>query len=127
MIREREETKRDELSYHLIAITNIEDTQHRLSKWWHKKYGIPPKSLEDHTIEELFIEQLEDFYEANPEEIGKLKEMMLVEDDDWDGTMSDEHEKKMKKFAERVGHVDLTRFQKKSEDNKSDEFEDKYN
>ena len=54
---------------HWVAISNLQDEEYKLERWWRKKYKQPPKPLDDYTTEELFIEFLEDFYEKNPEKI----------------------------------------------------------
>lgn len=94
---------------HRIAISNLRDHERRIIRWWVKKYNQPVKPLEEHTIEELVIEMLEDYYETNPQEIEKF----LSHDagvQDWDGTMPDEHESRMKKVWAKKPQVDLSAF-----------------
>lgn len=87
-------------------------------RWWAKKYRQPLKGFEEHTWEELFIEQLEDFYAANPVEAERFLHEVgqrRVDDDDWDGTVPDEEENARRARGAQVkesGHVDLSKYQK---------------
>jgi hypothetical protein len=66
--------------------------------------------------EELVIEMLEDFYEAQPAEVHKF---LLTEDarehGDWDGRISSEHEERMQKVWKKKKQVDLSKYQSKEE------------
>lgn len=99
---------------HRIAISNLSDNERKIARWWSKKYSQPLKSFEEHTIEELVVEMLEDYYEEKPQEI----ERFLSHDagiQDWDGTMSEEYERKMKKRLAKKPQVDLSKFQDEKE------------
>ncbi len=85
-------------NYHLIAISNLTDPEYQLKRWWCNKYQIPLKSLDEYTIEELFIEMLEDYYADNPKEIEKFKNK---EEEEWDGTMSIEYENSIRPWLEK--------------------------
>ena len=77
---------------HRIAISNLESDEIKLRRWWAKKYRQPPKPLDEYTIEELYIERIEDFYESYPEKAKEFLESVGAKDDDWDGTLPDELE-----------------------------------
>jgi hypothetical protein len=98
---------------HRIAISNLENPTRRIERWWSKKYG-PLKQFEDHTHEELLVEMLEDYYEANPEEVEKFIATEGSRTDTWDGSMSHEYEreiqKRLKKINER-NRVDISKYQ----------------
>ena len=70
----------------LVAISNIRfNNEKSLRAWWHRKYKIPPKPIEDYTFEELLIENFEDFYSNHPEkavEFLKLQPVEVVEVED---------------------------------------------
>lgn len=110
--------KVDERSYHVCAIKNLENFDYVLIRWWRRKYGIPPKPINDYTTEELYVEFLEDFYEEKPNEAEKFKATF---DEPWDGIVSEAHEEKMKEWTKNK-HVDLSQFQS---DEPAD-FEEKY-
>lgn len=107
---------------HRIAISNLRDHERRVIRWWLKKYNQPLKPLEEHTIEELVIEMLEDYYEAHPQEIERFMshDAGLLE---WDGTMSDSHEKRMEKVWKKKPQVDLGKFQDEKELSEEEEAE----
>jgi len=93
---------------HLIAISNLSDGERSLERWWERKYKSAPKAYEDHTLEELLVQMYEDYYEHNPQEIGKFMSRSAPE---WDGTMPAEHEARMKRrYAEKQKDI-LKRFQ----------------
>ena len=99
---------------HLIAISNLSDPDRRIERWWCKKYGQPMRPYLEHTREELMIEFLEDYYENNPNEIGKI--MMKINDEpDWDGQMSADHEVQMQKILKKKKQVDLSGFKSDEE------------
>ena len=83
---------------HRIAIAGLQDHERRTIRWWCKKYRTPIKPLEDHTIEELMVEMLEDYYDNNPAEIERFYESLGRESGliDWDGRMPKEYEVGMK-------------------------------
>jgi len=97
---------------HRIAISNLESHERRVIKWWCKKYGQPVKPLFDHTMEELIIEMLEDYYDAHPIEIDRF----LASENtgsDWDGEMSDEYEADMQRRLAKINkknRVDLDKY-----------------
>lgn len=99
---------------HRIAISNLRDHERRIVRWWCNKYKIPSKPLEDHTIEELLIEMLEDHYERHPQEIERfMDEEVSVQEIGWDGKMSDQHEAEMQKRFKRINEknkVDVSKY-----------------
>ena len=98
---------------HLIAISNIKDPERSLIRWWRKKYKTPEKQFEHHTIEELVIEKLEDFYETHPAEIGRFMAGIGDVDQDWDGTMPTKYEENIQKNLGRFfdkNRVDLSKY-----------------
>jgi len=60
------------------------------------------------------IEYLEDYYEKNPSEIGKI---MLAHNDEpeWDGRMSVDHEVGMQKIFSKKKQIDLSNFKSDEE------------
>jgi len=110
---------------HLIAISNIKDSGSNLIRWWRKKYKAPEKQYEQHTVEELVIEQLEDFYETHPEEVNRFLSGVGDVGEDWDGTMSSQYEagiqKNLADFFNR-NKVDLSKYKS---DKQVDEDEEK--
>ena len=95
---------------HRIAISNLQDHEKRIVRWWCNKYKVPVKPLEDHTMEELLVEMLEDYYERHPQEIERFyDEESAQQEIGWDGRMSDQYEsdmkKRLKKINERKGFV----------------------
>jgi hypothetical protein len=95
---------------HRIAISNLSDGDRELKRWWTKKYGKPLKDFEDHTPEELLIEMYEDYYAKNPQEVQAFEDI-VTRDDEWDGSMPDDHEFEMKKILDKKGKVDLSKYQ----------------
>jgi len=98
---------------HRIAISNLQDHERRAIRWWCKKYRTPLKPLEDHTIEELIVEMLEDHYEARPSEIERFFESLLIEQggETWNGKMSDEYERQMQQRLKKLKPVDISKYQ----------------
>lgn len=95
---------------HLIAISNIQDTQRRLERWWEKKYRTPMRPYNEHTTEELYVEFLEDYYDRNPEEVEKFLNS-LKNEPEWDGKMDAEYERQMQARWKKKKQIDLTQFQ----------------
>lgn len=101
----QEETVED-IHYHRIAVSNLDDIERRLIRHWQKKYGQPQKPLNDYTLEELYIEWLEDYYELHPKEANAVRETMDQKvspqlQEEWDGKLSDEMEKDRQEYWER--------------------------
>ena len=98
---------------HRIAISNLRNDEKRLIRWWCNHYRTPPKPLDDYTLEEIFIEQLENHYLKHPDEMINFLPSP-IEVDDWDGEFSEETEKQLAKMWSRVKtkKVDLSRYQK---------------
>jgi len=110
---------------HRIAISNLNDHEHQLKKWWHQKYRVPPKPVDDYTVEELYVEYLEDFYERHPEEIAAFDKARSGAEE-WDGSEKfrgeDEALALLKRVRQRQGKtVDLSKY--KTEDVSDEEFE----
>jgi hypothetical protein len=112
----RDKSLDDSSNLHRIAIASLQDSNRVLERWWTKKYQRPLKDWEDHVSEELVIEMLEDFYEAQPAEVHKF---LLTEDakqsGEWDGRVSPEHEDRMKKVWSKKKQVDISKYQSKDE------------
>lgn len=106
-------------NFHRIAISNLEDKERELMRWWCKKYRQPLKPLEDMTLEEIYVEHLEDFYERNPEAIAEFNGQK-IDEDDWDGKLPPETEARLKKFHEKH-KVDLSKYKTAGDENLSDE------
>lgn len=100
---------------HRVAISNLESSVRRQEKWWSKKYQTPLKQYEDHIEEELWVEMLEDFYDAHPVEIQRFLDNENVRQvGDWDGRMSDAYEKEIKQKLVKINErnrVDITKYQ----------------
>lgn len=106
---------------HRIAISNLQDHERQVIRWWCKKYRTPQKPFGEHTMEELIVEMLEDFYERNPQEIGKFVARSL-EEPEWDGTMPPEYEAEIQKRLEKINkrqRIDIEQF--RSDEELSDE------
>ncbi len=95
-------------NFHRIAISNLENPRRKIERWWAKKYG-PHKKYEEHTLEELVIEYLEDFYENNPEEITKFLNNEQAQED-WDGQLSPEQEASMQRVWKKKKQIDLSKY-----------------
>lgn len=100
---------------HRIAISNLDNGRRRQERWFSKKYQKPLKEYEDHHEEELWIEMLEDFYDAHPVEIHRFMEAESARTNDgWDGRMSSEYEKQIKQKLQRINErngVDISKYQ----------------
>ena len=108
---------------HRIAISNLSNNEHALRRWWHKKYRIPPKQIEDYTEEELYVEHLEDYYSANPKAIQEFL-ASSVKVDDWDGEIDPELERETLKRLERFNKrrdIDIKKYQTEGDTDLSDE------
>lgn len=109
------EIKSDELNYHKIAIANLEDNELQLRRWWHEKYNIPPKPLDDYRIEELYVEMLEDFYSENPRQLAEMKDKITFQNEpEWDGETTEEYEAAMAPWFEK-NKIDISEFQSDEE------------
>lgn len=79
---------------HRVAISNLDDQERSLTRWWCNKYRTPPKPLEDYTLEEIYVEHLEDFYERDPRAaksfLGSVRKK-----EDWDGNHAVETEREL--------------------------------
>lgn len=98
---------------HRIAISNLSDPERQLARWWTKKYKQPLRSYQEHTLEELMLERLEDYYEANPTEIERFAASQFV-DEEWDGTMPEEHEREVLARIAKIdarNRVDIAKYQ----------------
>jgi len=110
----------DNDNLHRIAISNTKDTEKRLIRWWCNHYKQPPKQLDEYTIEELFIEQLEEYYIRYPEKIEEfLGSVNQKQEDDWDGSLDPEMEKVIKKRLGKV-KVDISKYQNENDKDLTD-------
>lgn len=110
---------------HRIAIENLGDGERRLQRWWAEKYCKPMKAYEEHRIEELTVELLEDFYEKHPEEIQKFLEKEVSEDLEWDGSMPAEYERQIKRRLDKINQKNQTQLSKYKSDVTLTEAEEK--
>jgi hypothetical protein len=94
---------------HRIAISNLRDGERAIRRWWDRKYQ-PSRSFEDSTIEEHLIEMLEDFYERNPDDVGKFES----QEEHWDGRMPEKYEKDIQSRLKKRRQIDLARYQDKA-------------
>jgi len=101
---------------HLIAISNLKDHEKRLIRWWCDHYRQPQKPLDEYTVEELFIEQLECYYSKNPE---KMFEFLASQEpeDEWDGHFDEETERRIQRWNR--SKFDISKYQ--SDESVSDE------
>lgn len=98
---------------HWIAISNLSDYERQLQRWWTKKYKTPLKPMNEHTIEELIIERLEDYYEANPTEVERFIAGQFI-DPEWDGKVSAQHERAILERIKKIdtkNRVDISKYQ----------------
>ena len=98
---------------HRIAISNLQDHERQVFRWWCKKYRTPQKPLGEHTIEELMIEMLEDYYERHPQEIERFLDN-TAQEPEWDGSTSPEYEAQIRARLEKINKkmgVDIKKFQ----------------
>lgn len=96
---------------HHIAISNLDDGQKALERWWADKYKRPIRDFDDHTIEELLVEMYEDYYRKNPTEIQRFIDSTTQAQEEWDGRMSDEHESHMRARWAKKPKLDLSKWQ----------------
>lgn len=118
--------KIDDNNYHEIAISNLQDSEYYLKRWWRKKYQRPSRDrVEDYTFEELYIEMLEDFYEDRPEEVKKFlaNKNIIVINSEWDGSTTPEYEKTIGKILGKHNKNYIEKYQ--SEEEISDKEEEK--
>lgn len=98
---------------HRVAISNLQDHERQVIRWWCKKYRAPLKPFGEHTIEELMIEMLEDYYERHPQEIERFLDNTSQEPE-WDGTTSPEYEAQIQARLAKINKkrgVDLKKYQ----------------
>jgi len=100
-----------------IAISNLKhDNERSLKAWWHRKYRIPPKTINEYTFEELLIEHFEDFYYDNPEKVDEFFDTVKNVADDFSVPEQVRH-----LLGERKGEVDISRYQTPGDEDLSDE------
>jgi len=98
---------------HHIAISNLRDHEKQIFRWWRAKYKQPEKPLEDHTMEELIVEMLEDYYEKHPVEADRFLAGSSGAQE-WDGKMSPEYEREIQARLKKR-HVDISKYQSDDE------------
>lgn len=105
---------------HRIAIANLEDEERQLIRWWCKKYKQPEKPLRDYTLEEIFVEYLEDYYEDNPQEATKFLQEVV----EWDGEYDPEVERDVQRRLAKINTkkpVDTDKYRSEDDENLTDE------
>lgn len=117
---------------HRIAISNLDDTERSLKRWWCNKYRIPPKPLDEYTFEEIFLEHLEDHYEKNPEAVREFHRDQSVQNrEEWDGEVSPEAERELQSRWEKINRkngVTLAKYQTEGdEEMTSEDFQKIFN
>jgi hypothetical protein len=85
---------KDNNNLHRIAISNLNDEEYKLKKWWHNKYKVSPKPLDELTIEEVYIDYLEDWYAKDPSRVEDFYRQSQ-DFDDWDGELDEVTEQKI--------------------------------
>jgi len=110
---------------HRIAISNLNDEEYKLKKWWHNKYKVPPKPLDDLTIEEVYLDYLEDWYSKDPRRVEDFYRQ-TQDFDDWDGELDDATEQRIAaRWAKIKEHHDdgdvLARYRTKGDEDLDDE------
>jgi chorismate mutase len=97
---------------HHIAISNLRDHERQIIRWWKAKYRQPEKPLDEHTIEELMVEMLEDYYERHPVEVDRFLAGASGAPD-WDGCMSADYEREIQARLKKlnVRPADLKKYQ----------------
>ena len=115
LLRLFDSQKLSNTNLHLIAISNLQNHERKIIRWWCAKYKVPQKPLMEHTMEELMIEYLEDFYEKNPKDIQVLLNSIDAENSEWDGETSPDYEVEMQKRLSKMRKIDLTKFQSDEE------------
>ncbi len=119
ILLERLKPNYDNLRY--IAISNLRTENERtLRAWWHRKYRVPPKPIDDYVFEELMIEYFEDFYFENPEKAEEFfKSMVKTESIGNDDFEVPNHVKKI--LSKRKAEVDITKYQTEGDKDLTDE------
>lgn len=111
---------------HRIAISNLQSAERQIERWWCKKYKRPLKEYDEHTIEELMIEMLEDYYDKNPQEAKKFLNV-AIQEDDWDGSTSPEYEAEIQARLRKINkrnRVDISKYQTPNENVSDEQFEE---
>lgn len=108
---------------HRIAIARLHDQDHSLTSWWHRKYRVPPKPIDDYTAEELYVEHLEDFYSRDQKALDDfLRRSARAEE--WDGELpADVERANVKRLAalQAKRPVDIKKYQTEGDEKLSDE------
>ena len=99
---------------HHIAISNLRDHERQIIRWWKAKYKQPEKPLDEHTMEELMVEMLEDYYERHPVEVDRFLEG-ASNAPEWDGKMSADYEREIQARLKKIKPVDLSKYQSEVE------------
>jgi pyruvate-formate lyase-activating enzyme len=110
----------NDVNFHLIAISNLDNSVKKIKRWWHSKYCIPPKGIDEYTEEELYIEFLEDYYEKNPIEASRFLEGLEA----WEGDTSPEHEQEVLERIKSIGadNVNIAKYHSDNSDYTEDDF-----
>lgn len=109
-LRELVEVRVDDQQYHRIAVSNLDDPVHALERHWRERYRVPARGLSDYTLEELYVEFLEDYYAVHPKEADALRLAMAAEEpvvsvtrdaEGWDGRLPDAVEQERQAYWRR--------------------------
>lgn len=97
---------------HRIAISNLDNDEKKLIRWWCDHYKQPPKPLNDYTFEELYIEHLEHYYSRNPDKIADFFARHNQDDEEWDGKFDDETEQRINAYWSKRSSGAIKKYQK---------------
>lgn len=114
----RQKPEYDNLRF--IAISNLRTENERtLRAWWHRKYQIPPKPIDDYTFEELLIEYFEDFYFENPDKAEEFFKAERRVDEEVDDFEIPSHVAAM--LRKRKNKIDISKYQTEGDENLTDD------
>lgn len=105
-----------------IAASNLDDLERIVVRSWCNRYRRPPTDplLRRYTLEELVIEHFEEYYDKNPDKVQDV-----AAKDDWDGSVSDEHEREVQAKLKKLGHIDSSVIDRYKSDEKISSSDEK--
>jgi hypothetical protein len=109
---------------HRIAISNLNNDEKKLIRWWCDRYKQPPKQLDDYTFEELYVEQLEHYYSKNPDKISDFFAKNSQEEEaEWDGRFDGETERRISSFWSKRKSGTIKKYQTDNREYSDEEIE----